>query len=938
MGRDILFPIIKEVREYIATFKTKDMITLLNLKRSANMLLAASVSLVICSSCADEDLYKSGYGNEDIIGFGMTAVLEGENIPHSRVEHSPEPLVMVNSSNSDTLYLHSSVEDNPSPVSAGATRGTPVTENNFKEVYGAFAVTAYTETGDLYMNDKVGTESGGYWFSDGGERYWPETETLDFYARAPYEFNKKDPLADETVVYSNKKVSFTYTTPTSGDGKDAMAQPDLLFAFASKSQKQTVDGCVELTFRHALAAVKFVAQDISKGTIKSIKLKNVYGAGECVYDPSSTTGKYVWEQTGERKDFVQSFNVEVEDQQTGEQKITDVNPETTFMMVPQPLDDNSSIEVVLETANGEKHVLTAPFKKQDWEAGKIYTYVISTESINWTYVFEVTDKIDMALGQTTSKYSVKSYRYRTQNPDVKEPVSWEVTGKNGTETKYPSTTPTPIIDVNGIIKDFTYSGKGDDGTGDGIGYDMVLDRSDMHTTYSGDETLKNNPVKGTPEKPYDLSTDGGTSSRTTANCYVVNSAGTYMLPLVYGNAIVNGDTNSRAYSDSHFVDYNNRHITSPNVSSSGTPDDCTLVWSDGFYMFKDVHLSADKQYLVFTIDQEYMQQANAIVAVRDASDNIMWSWHIWVIERDINATVEVDDYFSSTKYQIMTCNLGWVDEKMVYYDPRSLNFTFTQDRSGKKANLTVTQEGAQFDYKDIGSTYYQWGRKDPIVALMNRDHTGVNDYRRLETTDPKYLYQVKPGLVSMADAIKNPNIYYVQPYNADIRWLKDGAFSWKFWNMESNGFDVNITNYRKTVYDPSPKGFITPIPRAFSVFVNGSTAAGNYGGSLNGRTDPALDYKYHVRTEKNKQGTELPFTATGQRSSRDNLGSGAGSLWAMWGVYYWSSESYYNNGSEDKDKGKSYTFVIRKETGTDVYSYGFIGTQAMARPVRCIRE
>ena len=93
MGRDILFPIIKEVREYIATFKTKDMITLLNLKRSANMLLAASVSLVICSSCADEDLYKSGYGNEDIIGFGMTAVLEGENIPHSRVEHSPEPLV-----------------------------------------------------------------------------------------------------------------------------------------------------------------------------------------------------------------------------------------------------------------------------------------------------------------------------------------------------------------------------------------------------------------------------------------------------------------------------------------------------------------------------------------------------------------------------------------------------------------------------------------------------------------------------------------------------------------------------------------------------------------------------------------------------------------------------------------------------------------------------
>ena len=189
----------------------------------------------------------------------------------------------------------------------------------------------------------------------------------------------------------------------------------------------------------------------------------------------------------------------------------------------------------------------------------------------------------------------------------------------------------------------------------------------------------------------------------------------------------------------------------------------------------------------------------------------------------------------------------------------------------------------------------------------------------------------------MADAIKNPNIYYVQPNNDDIRWLNDGAFSWKFWNMKSNGGNVNIANYRKTVYDPSPKGFIVPIPRTFSVFVDGSTELGNSGGNLNGKIDPQLSYRYLVHTKRNQQGEELPFTATGQRSSRDNLGSGSGSLWALDGVYYWSSESNYD-GFDNSDKGKSYTFVVRKDNETNVYSYGFVGTQAMARPVRCIRE
>ncbi len=919
-------------------------------------ILALAVPAAALVSCEITDDYN--HVDNNAVEFSVAADVDGG--PSTRAtRYGASPVVMLGEGGRDTLYLHASIDVNTATVTKegmAATRGVPVNTLNFPEQCKSFGVTAYTEDGKLYMSDEeVGGYANGVWSPNGGVRYWPENQTLHFYAYAPYSFKDNRLFPDGINIDTDQhNITFTYTVPTTTDGKDAEAQPDIMFADTTCSRDDTDGkGTVPLTFRHALAAVKFVAGDIAGCTINSITLHGLRGSGSCEYNGDED--KFTWTiYNDDIKSFKQTFDVELSDQpnKENEQPITDKNPATTFMMLPQQLGD-ATVEVDMTTKNGEQHTLVGKLNignVSEWEAGKIYTYKISSESINWTYVFEVKDgNISLPLGGTSGTYNVISYRYRTQNPSVKEPVAWSVKDGDisGTETQYGSSDDHKESILEGAIKDvlvkFTDNDKGGgDVYENGTSYPIVVERTFMHTTYKGDEQLKDPArMKGTPENPYDLSTEGGAeSSRTTANCYVVDGAGTYKLPLVYGNAIVNGQTNSGAYSDSHFVDYNGRHITNPWIKNSGgTPHDCALVWSDGFYMFKDVHLSDDGDYLVFTLDKEYMQQANAILAVRDAQDNIMWSWHIWVIERDINATTTVDDYWDENKtYQIMSCNLGWVDEKWVYYNPRDLYFTFTQDKTDATDELHVSQAGAKFDYKDIGSTYYQWGRKDPIVALMNRDHTGVNDYRRLETSDPKYSYKTEPGLATMDKAIRNPNIYYVQPNNTDIRWLADNSFSYKFWNMESSGNNYNITGYRKTVYDPSPKDFVVPIPRAFSVFVNGNTVSADYGGSINGKIDPELSYRYIVRTEKDQQGAELPFTATGQRSSRDNLGSGSGSLWAMDGVYYWSSESKYNGSNGEREKGKAFTFVLRKDQESNVYSYGFVGTQAMARPVRCIKE
>ena len=905
--------------------------------------LAAAAAAVTSCEITDDATHV----DNNAIEFSVAAAEGDGGRPLTRApQYGSKPIMMTADDGGDTLYLHTSVESNLTAVTADEapkTRGVPVTTTNFKKECKDFGVTAYTQNAHtLYMADeKVSTESGGIWSPDDGVRYWPEGDTkLDFYAHAPYEFSGSDNI----TIGDDNTMSFSYAVPTN-NGEDAVAQPDVMLAYTLRGRDDTDGkGTVPLKFAHALAGVKFVAKDIAGCTINSITLKGLCGKGECTFTPgtaegSTLSGTFAWTGLDEKKDFTQNYNVTLNDQQTGQQQITDKNPATTFMMIPQAL-DGATVEINLTTTKtNEIHTLTGKLAIGDlteWEAGNIYTYEISTESINWEYVFEVTPTISLPLGGTSSTYNVKSYRYRRENPSVKEPVAWSVNdgGISGTETQYNNgDAVVPILDtaIDEIIRQFTYD---DDGGGEvyenGISYPIVVERTTLITDWRGDDTLRAAKPKGSPDSPYDLSTEGGKLRRTTANCYVVNAPGTYMLPLVYGNAIVDGQTNSGAYDkDTKFVDYKGNRINSPYLP---TPDDATLVWSDGFYMFKDVRLSADKKYLIFTIDPDYIQQANAVVAVRDAGDNIMWSWHIWVTEHKINETIDYKAYENaSTIYSIMPCNLGWVDGKMVFYNPRELDFEFTQDKTGTQKPMKLTQAGAKLDYRDIGSTYYQWGRKDPIVALKNRNETGVEDYRPMETPEEKYQYNVNPGGVTMATAIQNPNIYYVQPTDGSNYWLSTNSFTVKLWDGDTrDDGELNEISSTKTVYDPSPRGFKVPFPRVFAGFVNGGTSTTS-GGSLNGYIDPNESFKYHVYyTSPNGKRGETVFTATGQRSSRDNLGTGAGSLWALDRVYYWTCNP--------ARPGEAYSLVICKDSEVELYSYAFQGNQAMARPVRCMRE
>lgn len=927
-----------------------------------------AAAAAMLSSCAKVEMTDGGKAlDPNQIAFSVRSGLQGPSGTRSGAGEE-QPAMLLSGQGEDTLYLHPSVVVNDRGFTMPATRGVPVTKDSIS----SFTVTAKVhEIETLYMNEVEVTRQGDsdVWTTSGGKHFWPDEQTtLDFYAYSNLIFSENDNHDSpgvSSLTCEDCQLGFSYIVPNGTGGSDAERQPDILFALASANRSQTQDGggTVILNFQHALAGVQFRAKNIAGGTIKSITLKNLYAKGDCTYSLSDSpvveggvtkNGTFVWKTTGNKVKFSQNMNVGVSESSTlPDGTLQDVttgdNAGMTFMMIPQKL-ENVEVEIDLVGAgDGTQYTVSGQLSTAtgSWEAGNIYIYDISTDSINWTYVFDVSENITFELGQTSEPYTVTSYRYRTQLGDSeanREPVPWTATNISADETD-PSNNTTSSVDISEIVTAFTP--KGDGSVKGAQSYTLGLERGTLHTDWLGDITLQTAKYKGSADNPYDLSTSDGTLSRETANCYAINSPGTYKLPLVYGNAIKDGNPNKDAYNNSAFTDYLGNNITDPYIYKNHgyQPYDACLVWSDGFYMFENVHLDEQKQWLIFSVNRDYMQQANAILAVRDKEGKIMWSWHIWVTERDlVKEAHTLQDWTNhSTTYGLLPCNLGWVDGKMVYYNSRKLTYEFTQVTSGYKRTMLVNQAGAEFDYKDVGSTYYQWGRKDPIIALRNWNTYRFEDCRLHETSDPKYKYNISQEQVPIEATIQNPNIYYTAT-NSNGTWNTNWCTSVipTLWDNSGNTTDVNKATSVKTIYDPSPRGYKVPIPRAFSVFVKGNTYSGETGqNAINGYQK---DYnQYRVKPNRDGSGKEIPLTATGQRADRDGLEaysskedkiSEPGGLWAMYGVYYWTSGQVVSN------QNAGYSLCIRHDEGSNeyYYTYGFSGAKTMARPVRCIED
>ncbi|MEO3189568.1 fimbrillin family protein [Parabacteroides distasonis] len=336
------------------------------------------IALAVFSACSDEveNGTHPGKGDQRLsfaVSMGGTNAWKptgGTRAASGLGESTYElkPIEMEGKVNGKTVYLTAEVTDGFPGDNRPMTRGTQISETNKTDME-TFALSAYTDatgTPDFMYNETVTlNKDEGRWYPT-GTYYWPGKKQLSFYAWFPS-------AADGMTLTGNTDVGapvITYTVPD-----DVKKQQDVMSAAAIGKDNPTADGfaTTDLTFNHALTAVKFVAgDDLPNCVVKSIKLDGVR------YKGTYTLGTDAWTLTDDTQAFTLRLNKVVAG--NGGAITEDGKGETLFMM-PQTLSDDAKIEVVLNDGTAD-FTVGASIGGTKWEMGKTYTYHISNNFVS----------------------------------------------------------------------------------------------------------------------------------------------------------------------------------------------------------------------------------------------------------------------------------------------------------------------------------------------------------------------------------------------------------------------------------------------------------------------------------------------------------------------------------------------------------------------------
>ena len=350
---------------------------------------------------------------------------------------------------------------------------------------------------------------------------------------------------------------------------------------------------------------------------------------------------------------------------------------------------------------------------------------------------------------------------------------------------------------------------------------------------------------------YDLSTWGGNKSQNTANCYLVNAAGTYSFPLVYGNAIANGETRENAYKTtntghgilSHFKNHLGEPISSPYIyqNENCVPYDACIVWQDEENLITEVKLEGGESIQFTTSSQTDIKQGNAIIAVRNQEGTIMWSWHIWVTDYVMGEGDLTVTNYTGQKNVFMPHNLGWCYVKDVIYNPQNVHVRIKQEGSNNTDVIVVNQLYDRFI--EGNNPYYQWGRKDPMSgSLLSGLTTGNKPTYGIDTYKPKVA---KVTYAIIANTIQNPFVFYG---THETDWGKGYDNYYNNWSIEATGAYSGMYAISKTIYDPSPAGYSVYPAASVTGFTRTGEGVGTFA-DINTRFRVANDYYSHFGME-----------------------------------------------------------------------------------------
>lgn len=534
-------------------------------------------------------------------------------------------------------------------------------------------------------------------------------------------------------------------------------------------------------------------------------------------------------------------------------------------------------------------------------------------------IFEPCKKYNIKIG-------VGGYFLNTENPD---PMEWYINGdKNFKVASYKISSSGTVSKVPWHVEGYSLTENGPFSlankpgwlwlsTENGLGVnsessiELPSYRISVAPTFifkSETYILRGRNEVGSASDPIDLSTIAfpwinvtSTVPSNTANCYVVTQPGWYKFPLVYGNAIKNGNPNASAYTSTspfnnilkNFVRHDGNKITSPWIKDNGfSVSAAEIVWEDWLNNIDHGTIAVDGNYIKFQIKQDNIHEGNNVIAAKDASGNILWSWNIWVTSQTLSAIPVQNNWVAAGSpaggkeyFQFLSENLGASSGgEQLDYAERKIYVKLTNDK--KSSVICLEKQSGRIAASGYASPYYQYGRKDPFYPADGLTSTGTKtcfdkDGNIIEGTgtggsasiasDNWNANSASSANIAIANMISKPQVFN----NAQERYYIN------LWTTNVNTTSITddlahavFIPSVKTVYDPSPAGFVIPPNGAFTGFTNtgmnisGSSWSGIVPAGINMSSFPSTAL-WFFHTRLGRTGGTILFHPCGGRHHED---------------------------------------------------------------------
>lgn len=862
------------------------------------MLFASLVGGMTLSvaSCSDDDLSSNqGGSNEALVRFSVkdvqsetiargAAMTRGAITPGlANKDLAGQKLTAHSNRNLDVCLIETTVEG-INPVKADArtranietTIGGDFSSTGIRGV----AATSILTTPEWFKAAKTKSNGELYtpirWsFAQPWARFFAVYPSKDSYSKLT--------INDMTSTDNAPSVDFT-VEPNVRDQKDFMTACTGNVHYATQGEQPTTN----LDFRHALTAIRFaVGQNLSwNKTIDKVEIRNAIMKSKYKLSNAFNGAGATWDNTGATRGTAILSGLSVNTSSNPNVTIMgNTGDNFTFYMIPQVLTGNSVTAYVHFTDNTE---ITATLKGE-WKAGTTRTLKLSETNSTWNYVLTPTDPSRAANYDETQSQAYGITSYRQAPGGTQQAVAWKVVGydADGDGTFSMEEKPAWLTSLSKT--------EGDGGTAADQGRaTLTKDVTDLLALRN--KALKEATALGSSSAPYDLSTKGGSVNRSTANSYLISAPGRYRIPLVYGNAIENGATNTNSYISSapvtmvdgrrdvilhNFQDHAGHAIDDPwiektNGGANASVDGAEVVWADAANLVHSPTIAHDggNAFLDFEVTAADIQSGNAVVAVTKgsgASKTVLWSWHLWFAPKDALDKIKVTNH-QNVNYYFTKEALGWKPtlwSGSTYSSARTVKVKVEQTvaNNGAKAYTVINITQNPGGVKKGATTLYQFGRKDAFPGV-DASKLAANSHFTENAGDN----------MSITNGILNPDKFYISGSNW---WNNYGYYNlWSADNTVRGDWNVGNDNpVVKTVYDPCPVGFKMPANNAFTGF----TANGQNKGTKNiDGTDNQQTYQnnsgYNFWTSSSKTAT-IYFPASGVRSGEDgslNLVGGNG--------------------------------------------------------------